>query len=97
VILVGCRQAGFAPRFAHTPSLIGTVLTYVEAGAGIGIATDSVLPPSASLRFIPLRPRQTVPLVLVWHEDDDPPPARRFRELLLEWKAAGRLWPRLKE
>lgn len=92
-ILVGCRQAGFAPRLAHTPSLIGTVLTYVEAGAGVGVATDSILPATSHLRFVPLRPRRTVPLVLVWHEDDDPPPARRFRELLLEWKSAGRLWP----
>jgi DNA-binding transcriptional LysR family regulator len=91
-VLVGCRQAGFAPRIAHTPSLIGTVLTYVESGAGIGIITDSVAPAGSSLKFIPLRPRRTVPLVLVWHEDDDPPAAQRFRDLLREWKAAGKLW-----
>jgi DNA-binding transcriptional LysR family regulator len=91
-VLIGCRAAGFAPRVAHTPSLIGTVLSYVEAGAGVGVVTDSVVPESAAVKFIPLRPQRTVPLVLVWHEDDDPPPARRFRELLLEWKRAGQLW-----
>jgi len=91
-VLVGCRQAGFAPRIAHTPSLIGTVMTYVESGAGVGIVTDSVAPPAATLKFIPLRPQHTVPLVLVWHEDDDPPAAQRFRELLREWKAAEKLW-----
>ena len=40
-----CRQAGFAPRLAYTPSLIGTVLSYVEAGAGIGIVPESVITP----------------------------------------------------
>ncbi len=92
-ILLGCRQAGFAPRITHTPSLIGTVLTYVEAGAGLGIATDSILSPEAPLRFIPLRPARRVPLVLLWHEDDQPPAAGQFRELLLAWSAAGLLWP----
>ncbi len=92
-VLVGCRMAGFSPRIAHTPSLIGTVMTYAESGAGLGVVTDSVVPPSDALRFVPLRPKRTVPLVLVWHEDDDPPAARRFRELILDWDARGRLWP----
>ena len=92
-ILAACRQAGFMPRLAHTPSLIGTVLSYTEAGAGLGIVTDSVLPPGLPLTFIPLIPVQTVPLVLVWQEDHDPPPVQRFRELLSNWKTAGQLWP----
>jgi DNA-binding transcriptional LysR family regulator len=92
-VLAGCRHAGFVPRIAHAPSLIGTVLSYVEAGAGLGIVPDSVTEGARSLRFVPLAPRRGVPLVLVWHEDDDPPPVRRFRELLLEWNAAGNLWP----
>lgn len=92
-VLAGCRQAGFAPVLAHTPSLIGTVLNYVEAGAGIGVVTDSVVTEGLPLRFVPLKPVHHVPLVLVWREDDDPPPVQRFRELLLEWKKAGRLWP----
>lgn len=91
-VLVGCRQAGFSPRLAHTPSLIGTVLSYVEAGAGLGVVTDSAARPSAHLHFIPLRPVQVVPLVLVWQEDDDPPSAQRFRELLLEWRSKRALW-----
>jgi len=90
-VLAGCRQAGFVPRFAHTPSLIGTVLSYVEAGAGIGVVTDSVAPAS-TLRFVALKPTATVPLVLAWQEQDDSPPVQRFRDLLLEWKKSGKLW-----
>lgn len=91
-VLAGCRAAGFAPKLAHTPSLIGTVLSYVEAGAGVGIVTDSVVASEHPLRFIPLAPAMTVPLVLVWQEDEDAPPVQRFRELLIEWQRAGKLW-----
>ncbi|MCC7377663.1 MAG: LysR family transcriptional regulator [Verrucomicrobiales bacterium] len=92
-VLAGCRQAGVTPRLAHMPSLIGTVLLYVEAGAGIGVVTDSVVP-KGTLDFVPLAPRQDVPLVVVWHQDEEDPAVRHFRELLLEWKAKGLLWPR---
>jgi DNA-binding transcriptional LysR family regulator len=92
-VMVGCRRAGVTPRLAHTPSLIGTVMSYVEAGAGIGVVTESVVAPSAALHFVLLKPLQRVPLVFVWQEDEDSPPVQRFRELLLEWKAGGRLWP----
>lgn len=91
-VLAGCRRAGFVPRFAHTPSVIGTVLSYVEAGAGLGVVTDSVGQRAANLRYVPLRPAASVPLVLVWQEHDDAPPVQRFRELTLEWKKTGRLW-----
>ena len=92
-ILAACRNAGFMPRLARTPSVIGTVLSYTEGGAGLGIVTDSVLPPGTSLRFVPLTPAQTVPLVLVWQEDLDPPPLQRFRGLLEDWKTTRQLWP----
>jgi DNA-binding transcriptional LysR family regulator len=92
-VIAGCRQAGVIPRLAHTPSLIGTVMSYVEAGAGIGVVTESVVTPMPALHFVLLKPLQRVPLVFVWQEDDDSPPVQRFRELLLEWKAAGKLWP----
>ncbi len=91
-VLAGCRQAGFTPRLAQTPSLIGTVLSYAEAGAGVGVVPDSVWMVDSSLKFIPLTPAHYVELVLVWQEDDNPPPAQRFRELLIEWKDAGKLW-----
>jgi LysR family transcriptional regulator, benzoate and cis,cis-muconate-responsive activator of ben and cat genes len=91
-VMAGCRRAGVTPRLAHTPSLIGTVMSYVEAGAGIGVVTESVVAPSPALRFVLLKPVQRVPLVLVWQEDEDAPPVQRFRELLLEWKKAGKLW-----
>jgi len=90
-VIAGCRGAAVTPRMAHTPSLIGTVMSYVEAGAGIGVVTESVVT-DAALRFVLLKPVQRVPLVLVWHEDEDSPPVQRFRELLLEWKSAGTLW-----
>ncbi len=93
-VLAGCRRAGFVPRFAHTPSLIGTVLSYVEAGAGLGVVTDSVVHPASELRFIPLQPAASVPLVMAWQEHDDSPPVQRFRELLLEWKRGKKLWKR---
>jgi DNA-binding transcriptional LysR family regulator len=92
-ILAACRSAGFMPRLARTPSVIGTVLSYTEGGAGLGIVTDSVLPPGTTLRFVPLTPAQTVPLVLVWQEDLDPPPLQRFRGLLEDWKTTRQLWP----
>jgi DNA-binding transcriptional LysR family regulator len=66
-------------------------MSYVEAGAGIGVVTESVVPRTPELRFVLLKPLQSVPLVLVWQEDQDAPPLQRFRELLLSWKTAGRL------
>ena len=91
-VIAGCRQAGVTPRLAHTPSLIGTVMIYVEAGAGIGVVTESVVTPTPALHFVLLKPLQRVPLVFVWQEDEDSPAVQRFRELLLEWKVAGKLW-----
>ena len=91
-VMAGCRRAGVTPRLAHTPSLVGTIMSYVEAGAGIGIVTESVVAPSPALRFVLLRPVQCVPLVLVWQEDEDTPSVQRFRELLLEWKSSRKLW-----
>ena len=90
-VIAGCRRAGVLPRLTHTPSLIGTVMAYVEAGAGIGVVTESVVPRGMQLRFVLLKPMQAVPLVLVWQEDQDAPALQRFRELLLEWKGGGRL------
>lgn len=83
-ILAGCQQAGFEPRIAHAPSLIGTVLSYVEAGDGIGIVPGSVtlMTVGEGVRFVPLRPVRSVPLVFVWSEASDDPPVRAFRELL---------------
>lgn len=92
-LLAACRQAGFTPRLARTPSLIGTVLLYAEAGAGLAVVTESVFRAGGALRFVALRPRFTVPLVLAWNEDQDSPAVARFRELLLEWRGAERLWP----
>ena len=91
-VLTGCRQANCPPRIAYTPSLIGTVLSFVEAGAGVGIVPESVIAPGQHLRFILLKPAISVPLVLVWQEAEDTPAVQRFRELVIEWQRAGRLW-----
>lgn len=93
-ILAACRAADFTPRIAHSPSLMGTVLSYVEAGAGVGIATDSVaaaaMPPT--LRYLSVTPTCTVPLVMAWNPDDDSPAVKAFRSLVSEWLKEGRLW-----
>ncbi len=91
-ILAACRAAGFAPRLAYTPSLIGTVLSYVEAGAGIGVVPESVAISGLPLQFVPLAPTMSVPLVLVWQEAHDTPAVQRFRELVIEWLESGMLW-----
>jgi DNA-binding transcriptional LysR family regulator len=93
-ILAACRAAGFTPRISHSPSLMGTVLSYVEAGAGLGLATDSVAAASMpeSLRYVALNPTRTVPLVMVWHPGEEDPAVRAFRELVIEWQRAGKLW-----
>jgi len=93
-ILAACRHAGFAPRVAYTPSLIGTVLSYVEAGVGVGIVPESVMTPELPLKFVPLKPVVSVPLVLAWQEDEDTPAVQRFRELVIEWRKTGKLWKR---
>jgi DNA-binding transcriptional LysR family regulator len=93
-VLAACRDARFTPNLAHTPSLISTVLSYVEAGAGIGIISDSIcsLGQELPLAFRPLSPAHTVQLVMVWSESHDTPAAAAFRGLLSEWKDAGLLW-----
>jgi LysR family transcriptional regulator, benzoate and cis,cis-muconate-responsive activator of ben and cat genes len=90
-ILAACRKAGFAPRLAYTPSLIGTVLSYVEAGAGVGIVPESVVASGLPVRFIPLEPAVSIPLVLAWQEGEETPAVQRFRELVMEWRKNGNL------
>ncbi len=94
-ILAGCRGAGFTPRLVQTPSLISTVLRYVEAGSGIGIVPESIgeSEPSPSWSPVPLTPRLEVPLVLVGKQGREEPPVEAFRRLLAEWSAAGKLFP----
>lgn len=93
-MLAACRRARFTPRLAHTPSLINTVLSYVEAGAGIGVISDSIcsLGNGAPLVFRPLMPAYTVDLVMVWSEENDSPPAQAFRALMQEWLKENLLW-----
>ena len=93
-ILAACRRAGFTPHLAHTPSVISTVLSYVEAGAGIGIIPDSVgaLGAGGPLAFRPLAPAQAIELVLVWSDAQSSPAAAAFRNLIAEWIKAGELW-----
>lgn len=93
-ILEACRRARFSPRIAQTPSVIGTVLAYVEAGAGIGIIPGSVasLGTARPITFLPLTPTRAVELVLVWSRDNDNPVAAAFRALVEEYIKKRRLW-----
>lgn len=85
-----CAEAGFEPRLKHTPSLIGTILQYVEAGAGIGVVPESTL--SKNIALIPLKPQATIPLVMVWANEGDDPAVAAFRDLVKEWLREGKLW-----
>ncbi len=93
-ILAACRQARFTAKLAHTPSVISTVLSYAEAGAGVGIIPDSVarLGTGSPLIFRSLTPISAVELVMVCSEGELSPAARAFRALAAEWKKSGRLW-----
>ncbi len=85
IILAACASAGFAPRIVHTPSVIGTILRYVEAGSGIGIVPESVTPETPDVRLIPLSPVETLPVVMVWSHEGDDPAVTAFREVVEEW------------
>jgi DNA-binding transcriptional LysR family regulator len=88
-VLLGCHDAGFAPKLAHTPSIVGTVLTYVEAGAGIGVVPESVsvLNTNPDIVLKPLHPLQTIELVMVWDGARNNPAAHAFRAVATEWLA----------
>jgi DNA-binding transcriptional LysR family regulator len=90
-ILAACAKAGFSPRIARTPSLMSTILRYVEAGTGIGIVPECAAAEPARVSLVPLAPKATVPLVVVWGRRGDEPAAAAFRDLLLEWRRAGKL------
>lgn len=90
-VLAACRKAKFTPHLAHTPSLIGTILQYVEAGAGIGVVPESTVRNSRSLKLIPLTPQESIPLVMVWKDHDSDPAATGFRQLLKRWHRDGKL------
>ncbi|HAB18502.1 MAG TPA: LysR family transcriptional regulator, partial [Verrucomicrobiales bacterium] len=93
-ILAACRKAGFVPKLGHTPSLISTILRYVESGAGIGVIPECLAETEKSDRWraVQLTPPQTIPLVMVWPGEHQEPPAIAFRELVAEWIRNGRLW-----
>jgi len=93
-ILGGCREAGFTPRLVHTPTVIGSVLRYVEAGAGLGIVPESLgeTDPLSRWRQVPLTPTLSVPLVMVWKGEDEEPAVEAFRNLVTEWRANGKMW-----
>ncbi len=88
-ILAACAAAGFAPRVAHTPSVIGTILRYVEAGSGIGIVPESVTPETPEVVLVPLVPEETLPVVMVWSREGDDPAVTAFRGIVEEWLAGG--------
>ncbi len=88
-IRAACAAAGFEPKVKHAPSVIGTILQYVESGAGVGIVPESTV--SKNVALIPLKPQQTIPLVMVWAKEGDDPAVAAFRALTKEWLRAGKL------
>ncbi|HRQ90981.1 MAG TPA: LysR family substrate-binding domain-containing protein, partial [Bacteroidia bacterium] len=88
-ILAACAAAGFAPRIAHSPSVIGTILRYVEAGSGIGIVPESVAPDTPEVVLVPLVPVETLPIVMVWSREGDDPAVTAFRNIVEEWLAGS--------
>jgi DNA-binding transcriptional LysR family regulator len=89
-IHAACAAAGFEPRLTHTPSLIGTILQYVEAGSGIGVVPESTM--SKNIALIPLKPQSSIPLIMVWAKEGDDPAVAAFRDLVREWLKDGNLW-----
>lgn len=96
-IMIGCHRAGFSPKLTLTPSIVGTVVTYVEAGAGIGVVPESVdtLTRNPDLIFKPLHPIVSVDLVMVWNKaaGGSNPAAEAFRALVSEWVNQDVLMP----
>lgn len=94
-IMAACAEAHFVPRVAHAPSLIGTVLRYVESGIGVGIVPEGVIGNGleAEVVLVPLKPKRTIPLIMVWNKAAADPPVTAFMELMQAWLAAGRLFP----
>lgn len=90
-ILSACRESGVTPDLVRMPSLMGTILKYVEAGVGFGIVPECAVHEPGAVALVPLTPRRTVPLVLVWSKDSVNPAADAFRELVLAWLAVGQL------
>lgn len=90
-ILAACRKAGFAPQIVHTPSVISTILRYVEIGDGIGIVPESITPEDDAVRLIPLAPRATIPLVMVWSSTQESPALEAFRLLIRNWLKKGKI------
>jgi DNA-binding transcriptional LysR family regulator len=95
-ILTRCHEAGFSPLLSHTPSVIGAVLIYAEAGTGVGVVPDSMesLDSRHQLTFKPLHPLATVELVMVWADTERNPAAQAFRNLVQEWLKKDLLWLR---
>lgn len=89
-ILAACHDAGVVPEITRTPSLMGTILKYVECGAGFGIVPECARLESKAVTLVPLSPRRTIPLVLVWSEDVRNPAADSFRRLVTDWIRQGR-------
>ena len=84
-----CDAAGFEPKVKHAPSVIGTILQYVESGAGVGIVPESTV--NKNVALIPLKPQQTIPLVMVWAKEGDDPAVAAFRALVKAWLKAGKV------
>ena len=93
IIHHGGHGACLTALSAGIPSVVSTILRYVESGAGIGIVPESLGDTESSARWslVPLTPSLTIPLVMVWKQEHEEPPVIAFRSLVSEWLRARKL------
>jgi DNA-binding transcriptional LysR family regulator len=88
-VLTACAEAGVTPEIVRTPSLMGTIFKYVEAGAGIGVVPECGCGEKSTAILIPLAPRRVISLVLLWSKDAVNPAADAFRLMVIDWHRKG--------
>lgn len=75
-----CQTSGFTPMVRRQVTQLPVMLTLVAAGYGVAAVPACVHQPWDGLvRFIPLREEASVPVTMVWREDDDAVVLEQFR------------------
>jgi DNA-binding transcriptional LysR family regulator len=85
------RHLRYFQAVAEELSFLWPILRYVEAGAGVGIVPESAGAEAADVVLVPLLPKSTVPMVVVWGQRGGDPAVSAFRDLVLQWRADGRI------
>jgi DNA-binding transcriptional LysR family regulator len=81
-----CRSAGFEPRVVKQTDLSQSILDLIAAAVGLAILPKHFERYQADIVMRPLVARHaTVPLCMVWRQDDESIPLRMLRTLILEY------------